>query len=151
MRNVGPDGGRKEYRDQDGQAVRVLEWFGYKLHLVCDSRHEVALAYKVTAASVSDNQPLESLVQEAKRNLPEGRMKTLAYDKACDDEGVQGMLARAGVRPVIQARTRLLSRSLCMTWRNEFWFVLFLGLLSRICGSVPAQGDFQAHDTRPLP
>src|SRR5262249_5133408 len=29
-----PAGGRKEYKDDAGQVVKVVEWFGYKLHLL---------------------------------------------------------------------------------------------------------------------
>ena len=28
-----PTGGRKQYTDEAGQVVKVVEWFGYKLHL----------------------------------------------------------------------------------------------------------------------
>jgi hypothetical protein len=100
-----PDGGRKEYTGEDGKIERVLEWFGYKLHLLCDTRHEVALAYTVTPASHADNQALPTLVHEGKANLPAGRIDTLAYDKACDDEGVHRMLAEEGIRPLIHNRT----------------------------------------------
>ncbi len=99
-----PDGGRKEYTDDEGQVVRLFEWFGYKLHLLCDTRHEVALAYTVTPASTSDNQPLPELVRQAQANLPPERIDTLAYDKACDDQDVHAVLAKARIRPLIQNR-----------------------------------------------
>lgn len=99
-----PDGGRKEYTGEDGQVTRVLEWFGYKLHLLCDTRHEVALAYTVTPASHADNQSLPTLVRAAKAQLPAQRIDTLAYDKACDDDGVHRLLAAEGIRPLIQNR-----------------------------------------------
>jgi hypothetical protein len=40
-----PDGGRKEYTNDEGKVTEALEWFGYTLHVLCDTRHEVALAY----------------------------------------------------------------------------------------------------------
>lgn len=100
-----PDGGHKEYTADDGKVERILEWFGYKLHLICDVRHEVALAYTVTPASRADNQALPGLVREAKAILPAGRIDSLAYDKACDDENVHRMLAVEGIRPLIENRT----------------------------------------------
>lgn len=100
-----PDGGRKEYSDEDGNVTEVLEWFGYKLHVLCDTRHEVALAYRITPASRADNEHLDPLVQEAKENLPEERIESLAYDKACDDGAVHAMLKDHGIRPVIQQRS----------------------------------------------
>ena len=99
-----PDGGRKEYTDEQGQVVRAFEWFGYKLHVLCDTRHEVALAYTVTAASTADNQPLGELVRQAKKNLPDQRIHSLAYDKAADDLGVHETLAQEHIRPVIEMR-----------------------------------------------
>jgi hypothetical protein len=38
----------KEYRDDEGKVTKVVEWFGYKLHLLVDAKHEVVLAYEVT-------------------------------------------------------------------------------------------------------
>jgi hypothetical protein len=99
-----PDGGRKEYSDEAGNVVRAFEWFGYKLHLLCDSRHEVAVAYAVTPASTADNQPLAALALGAKANLPPARIDTLAFDKAADDHAVHEALTRAAIRPVIHNR-----------------------------------------------
>ena len=99
-----PDGGHKEYADQEGRCVKVLEWFGYKLHLLCDTRHEVALSYRVTPASTHDTRPLPELVEAARGNLPQGRIETLAYDKAADDAGTHALLAEVGIKPLIQTR-----------------------------------------------
>ncbi len=51
-----PSGGRKEYRDDAGKVTEVYEWFGYKLHLLVDVKHEVAAAYTVTAPSAGDGE-----------------------------------------------------------------------------------------------
>jgi hypothetical protein len=99
-----PDGGKKEYVDDEGTVTEVLEWFGYKLHILCDTRHEVALGYRITPASRADNGQLEDLVLEAENSLPEDRLQTLAYDKACDDGDVHKMLDKHRVKPVIQQR-----------------------------------------------
>lgn len=99
-----PSGGRKEYTDDDGKVTKVVEWFGYKLHLLVDVQHEVALAYHITDTKAGDNEEVEALVAHAQANLPEGRIQTLAYDKAADDVKVHEVLAEAGVKPVIQNR-----------------------------------------------
>lgn len=99
-----PDGGRKEYTDEDGNVTEVLEWFGYKLHLLVDTRHEVALSYHVTNANSSDCQSVPQLVEDAQAVLPEGRMRTLAYDKAADTVPVHEALAEAAISPVIRNR-----------------------------------------------
>jgi hypothetical protein len=99
-----PSGGKKEYRDEEGKVVKVVEWFGYKLHLLVDVAHEVSLAYHVSDTAAGDNEVVPTLVQQARANLPSGRMKTLAYDKAADDEKVHEALHAAGIKPLIQNR-----------------------------------------------
>ena len=99
-----PSGGRKEYTDDDGKVTKVIEWFGYKLHLLVDVKHEVALAYHITDTKAGDNEEVEALLAHAQANLPEGRIATMAYDKAADDVKVHEVLAEAGVKPVIQNR-----------------------------------------------
>jgi hypothetical protein len=99
-----PSGGRKEYTDDDGKVTKVVEWFGYKLHLLVDAKHEVVLSYQVTTANAADCKSLPDLVAQGQANLPEGRIKTLAYDKAADDNESHRTLHKAKIRPVIQNR-----------------------------------------------
>jgi len=99
-----PTAGRKEYTDEDGKVTKIVEWFGYKLHLLVDAKHEVALTYQTTSANASDGQTLPALLSQAQANLPQGRIETLAYDKAADDGAIHQELAEAGIRPVIENR-----------------------------------------------
>jgi hypothetical protein len=122
-------GGRKEYTDAEGKVTHVVEWFGYKLHLVVDTRHELAVAYRSTSANVGDNEMIEPLVTEAQENLcPQrrqlaaegaeelpGRIQTLAYDKAADSQEVHEFLHREGISPVVQMRS---------LWKDEHHRVL---------------------------
>jgi hypothetical protein len=100
-----PAGGRKEYTDAEGKVVRVVEWFGYKFHLLVDVKHEVALAYRISSTKMGDNEVLPDLLQQGQANLPAGRIKTLAYDKAADDEASHELLHDAGIQPLIQNRS----------------------------------------------
>jgi Transposase DDE domain/Transposase domain (DUF772) len=100
-----PSGGRKEYKDDDGTVTKVVEWFGYKLHLLVDVHHEVVLAYHITDTKTGANELIGDLLAQAKNNLPPGRIKTMAYDKAADDGKVHELLHDEGVRPLIQNRT----------------------------------------------
>lgn len=97
-------GGRKEYKDADGTVTQVVEWFGYKLHLLVDVTHEVVLAFDLTDTKAGDNEHLEPLVEQAEANLPAERLETLAYDKAADDGKVHEMLHAHDIKPVIQVR-----------------------------------------------
>jgi hypothetical protein len=98
-------GGRKESKDDEGKVTKVVEWFGFKLHLMVDVNHEVVLSYEITDTKAGDGETLPVIFQQAKTNLPEGRIKTLAYDKAADSEDVHGLLSREGIRPLIPMRS----------------------------------------------
>lgn len=100
-----PSGGRKEYKDDNGVVTRVVEWFGYKLHLLVDVEHEVVLAFQITDTKAGDNELIADLIQQAKANLPPDRIKTMAYDKAADDGKVHELLFEEKIKPIIQNRT----------------------------------------------
>jgi DDE family transposase len=100
-----PSGGKKEYTDEAGKVVKVVEWFGYKLHLLVDGRHEVPLAYRVTDTKAADPDLIGPLLEQARAKLPpERRRRTLASDKAADNEEVPERLQREGIKPLIQNR-----------------------------------------------
>jgi hypothetical protein len=99
-----PDGARKEYCDAEGKVTKVYEWFGYKFHLLVDVKHEVVVAWQVTPATGSDARTLPELLEQAKRVLPEGRIATLAYDKAADDNETHERLHREEIKPLVQNR-----------------------------------------------
>ena len=80
-----PSGGKKEYLDDEGRVTKTVEWFGYKLHLLVDAKHEVVVAYQVTTANAADCKSLPDLIAQGQANLPAERIETLAYDKAADD------------------------------------------------------------------
>lgn len=97
-------GGRKEYTDADGQVTKVLEWFGFKLHLLVDVKHEVSLAYQITSANAGDGETLPGVLAEAQANLPPDRIETLAYDKAADSNEVHALLSQHQIKALIENR-----------------------------------------------
>jgi hypothetical protein len=100
-----PSGGCKEYKDDDGKVTKVVTWFGYKLHLLVDVKHEVALAYEITSTKAGDGETLPAVLGRAQANLPKGRIKTLAYDKAADTNAVHELLDAAKIKPLVQIRS----------------------------------------------
>jgi hypothetical protein len=98
-------GGRKEYKDDQGKVTKVVEWFGFKLHLLVDVKHEVALSYEVTDTKAGDGETLPAVLEQAEANLPPDRIKTLAYDKAADGEAVHNLLSSKKITPIIQMRS----------------------------------------------
>lgn len=103
-----PAGGKKEYRDEAGKVVATFEWFGYKFHLLVDVKHEVVVAWHVTSAAgegTSDTAVLPLLLKKAQQALPEGRVQSLAYDKAADDGEIHKLLHAEGIKPLIEMRS----------------------------------------------
>ena len=100
-----PSGGKKEYFDDQGKVTKVFEWFGYKLHLIVDVKHEVALAWEITTTTAGDAATLPTTLAQAQANLPEGRIETLAFDKAADDHGTHKLLNKRGIKPLIEIRS----------------------------------------------
>jgi hypothetical protein len=98
-------GGRKEYLDDEGKVTKVVEWFGFKLHLLVDVKHEVSLAYKITDTKTGDGETLPEILAEAQNNLPPGRIRSLAYDKAADTNEVHRVLSQHQIKAVIQNRS----------------------------------------------
>jgi hypothetical protein len=98
-------GGRKEYTDDDGKVTKVVEWFGFKLHLLVDVKHELSLAYKITDTKAGDGETLPDILADAQANLPPRRIKTLAYDKAADSNEVHKLLSKNNIKAVIQNRS----------------------------------------------
>jgi Transposase DDE domain/Transposase domain (DUF772) len=98
-------GGRKEYKDDDGRVIKVVEWFGFKVHLLVDVKHEVVLSYEFTDTKAGDGETLPVILKQAEANLPDNRIETLAYDKAADSEQVHELLSDQGITPVIQMRS----------------------------------------------
>lgn len=98
-------GGRKEYKEDDGTVTKVVEWFGFKLHLLVDVKHEVPLSYHITDTKAGDGETLPIILKQAQQNLPEHRMKTLAYDKAADTNDVHALLNEEAIKPIIEIRS----------------------------------------------
>lgn len=105
-----PCGGRKEYQDEAGRVTKVVEWFGYKLHVLVDVKHEVALAYTVTSAHGDDGEQFLETLAQAAGNLPEERIQTGAFDRAADSSKVHEALHARGVKPLVENR--------CL-WKDE--------------------------------
>lgn len=97
-------GGRKEYTDDKGNVTEAFEWFGYKLHLLVNVKHEVTLSYEITDTKAGDGETLPTLLAQGQANLPKGRIQTLAYDKAADTNDVHQLLSEAKIKPLIQNR-----------------------------------------------
>lgn len=104
------DWGCKSYerKREDGTSYRdVKRWFGFKLHLLVDSVHELPIGWEVTRGSVSEHARLRGLIEavgKRHKGLLE-RAEELSADKAYDSTGHNTWIWREyGIKPVIAAR-----------------------------------------------
>jgi hypothetical protein len=109
-RDVDADWGKKIYRGEreDGTLwEKVVKWFGYKIHLLVDTRYEMPLGYRVTRASVSDSPQLLPLVGDLKERHPQIHedIENLSGDKGYDsEENCRQLYDEHGIKPVIDIR-----------------------------------------------
>jgi transposase len=109
-RDVDADVGKKTYcgvREDGTTWRRVVEWFGYKLHLIVDAVYELPVAFEVTAASASEIPAGRELVKCLQKRHPKlvDDCQTLAADKGLDDTKLHCQLwDDCGIKPVIDIR-----------------------------------------------
>ncbi len=123
-RDTEADWGKKAYRGEREDGTfweRVVSWFGYKIHLLVDTKYEMPLGYRVTRASVSDTTQLLPMVEALKEKHPEIHrdIDTLSGDKGYDSEdNCRELYDGHGIKPVIDIRRM---------WRDKETRLLDLG------------------------
>ncbi len=109
-RETEADWGKKAYRGEreDGTLwEKVVKWFGYKIHLLVDTKYEMPIGYRVTRASESDTKQLLPMVKEVKEKHLQiyKDMDTAATDKGYDsEENCRRLYDEHGIKPVIDIR-----------------------------------------------
>lgn len=104
------DWGTKTHRGahEDGTPwEKVTHWFGFELHLLVDSRHEMPINYKVTPASTGESPQLLALVADTQEKHPEliRTAEELAADKGYDSKDNNSrLLDEYAIKPVIDKR-----------------------------------------------
>lgn len=109
-RDMDADWGKKTYhgRREDGTLwEKVVTWFGYKIHLLVDTKYEMPISYQVTKASASDTKHLLPLVEDLKEKHPQIHedIDKAAADKGYDsEENCRRLYDEHGIKPVIDIR-----------------------------------------------
>ena len=81
----GEDGNKKKAKDE-------YWWFGYKLHLLVDAKHEVPIAAILTTAKVADTTQLKPLLEKQDALLPDIALELCdgGYDSKANIEAITG-------------------------------------------------------------
>ena len=110
--------GVHEYKWTDGRTgeprSKKKTWFGYRMHVIADSRHETPLAVKVTPASVGESPALHAMLteifDEQSPHLAD-RARFFSADRGLDEARLRERLFDDyGIVPVIDN---------CRRWRIE--------------------------------
>jgi len=109
-RDTDADWGKKAYHGEreDGTLwEKAVTWFGYKIHLLVDTKYEMPIGYAVTRASASDTKHLLPLVEEVKKKHLEiyRGIDKAAADKGYDsEENCRRLYDEHEIKPVIDIR-----------------------------------------------
>src|SRR5699024_10151712 len=110
-RDLDADVGVKKYpvKQVDGTTwIKVKHWFGYKMHLVVDSKYELPVARTLTKASRSDVAEMkQNLLPQMEQDQPEilNNCEAMMLDKAYDDTHLITTLHnRHDIAPIIDIR-----------------------------------------------
>jgi len=109
-RDTDADWGKKTYHGEreDGSLwEKVVKWFGYKIHLLVDTKYEIPIGCRVTRASESDTKQLLPMVKEVREKHLQiyKNMDTAATDKGYDsEENCRRLYDEHGIKPVIDIR-----------------------------------------------
>ena len=102
-RNADPDAKWGSRTSKDPQTKRQL-FYGYKLHLACDARYGVPLAYTVMAANANDSPQLPVLFNQIRDDHSELKPKFAIADKGYDHSPNYRYLHQRKISAVIAIR-----------------------------------------------
>ncbi len=109
-RDTDADFGKKVYRGkrEDGTMwEKVVSWFGYRLHLVVDSKYELPVAFNVTKASLGEAPQAHALLDNMENKHPDllRRCKYFTADRGYDgSELICRLWDKYSIKPIIDIR-----------------------------------------------
>ena len=92
--------------DKGEKVSKKVSWFGYRLHLIVDTKYELPVAYAVTQASNSEKAEMLKLWKELNSVNPEvvEKAKQFLADKGYDAEDLIIWLVNHNIVPIIDIR-----------------------------------------------
>jgi len=104
------DKGKKEYsgtREDGTEYKKVTEWFGYKVHLLVDTKYELPIHYQISKASKNDSPYMLPMFEETHNKHPEilERAREVSADRGYDSkENNHRVYTDYGITPIIAIR-----------------------------------------------
>ena len=104
------DWGKHEYSGVDSNAkawTKIKTWFGYRLHIIADTKYELPVAFSLTRACVSEAGELDRMTEFLFGKEPglKNRCRYLSADKGLDSAALKKKLWDDYlIRPIIDSR-----------------------------------------------
>lgn len=106
------------YKDKDGiTQAKKKTYFGYRVHILADTRYELPIEYTVTKASLSEKKEILKHINMLSKNLRE-KIETLSADKGYDDIKVIDGLIEHGIKAIIDIRNQWQSGESTKQYKN---------------------------------
>ncbi|MCR5185601.1 MAG: transposase [Clostridia bacterium] len=98
--------------DKGEKLIKKKSWFGYRLHLIVDTKYELPVAYKVTKASNSEKAEMLKIWKDLNSKRPEvvRRAREFLADKGYDWKDLILLLEKYGISPIIDIQNH---------WKDE--------------------------------
>lgn len=99
--------GVKKYTESTNEkgekVIKKTSWFGYRLHLIVDTKYELPVAYRVTQASNSEKKEILKIWKDLNSNRPDvvKRAKQFLADKGYDWTDLILWLEKYDISPII--------------------------------------------------
>jgi len=92
------------YTDKNGKEQVKMEWhYGFKVHLICDVKTELPIAYDVLAANCDEKKVMMDMLTKLPCKLKR-RTEYLLLDKGYDSTQMIQQIKSAGIRPIVDIR-----------------------------------------------
>ena len=107
--------------------TRRIKYFGFRVHILGDTKYELPIEYTVTKASLSERDQLIKHLEMLPEDLI-NNMETLSADKGYDGKKIIEKIKEYGIKPVIDIKnswkdgekTRILRRKF-LEWKESWW------------------------------
>lgn len=93
----------KNYYDKENNVIQTTWYFGYRVHLICDTEYELPIAYKVTPANEGESTIAKLLVDNLTTQQAE-RAEYLMADRGYDGKPLIDKIERRSITAIIDNR-----------------------------------------------
>lgn len=128
------------YKDKKEGTTKVKKttYFGYRYHLLADTKYELPIEYTVTKASKTEKEELKKHIKNLPEQLVE-KIETLSADKGYDDIKIIDFLREKEIKAVIDIRNQWKDGEKTKQYKNSEIVYTYDGKI----GKINKKGEFE--------